>query len=208
MSDNKSLLIDLKAGKNCSGEAAIEIEYLNGEIESLQSQVSELEEQLEKQRETNALLCRDLDESQRSNDSLREQLCRGNTSPKKGVVMQYKFRGKRVDNGEWIFGSLLSGGKNGPLIVTWDSEHEDVFYSSYSAFVDPETIGQFTGYTDNNEVEIYVGDYLKTRFNLKHLVEDIRDCHRTNTAIYDGIVGYSKDCEVVGTIHDKAEEAV
>lgn len=57
------------------------------------------------------------------------------------------FRGKRTDNGEWVYGYLA--GKS--IIAGGGEDIDDYFYSVYE--VDPETVGQFTGMYDNTKWE-------------------------------------------------------
>ena len=76
------------------------------------------------------------------------------------MTREILFRGKRVDNGEWIEGYLIRPLFNktrsyiGYLFP--DGDHDiDV------AEVDLSTVGQFTGLTDRNDVRIFEGDIIK-----------------------------------------------
>ena len=62
------------------------------------------------------------------------------------------FRGQRLDNGEWVCGSLSMEyfEECGSVMI---SPTADACYK-----VVPETIGQFTGVTDENGVRIFEGD--------------------------------------------------
>lgn len=74
------------------------------------------------------------------------------------------FRGKRVDNGEWIQGY--------PCRYGWIGKEKDYIipdYASalYTVEIDPETVGQCTGFVDNNGKKIFEGDIVWDEWLLK-----------------------------------------
>lgn len=69
-------------------------------------------------------------------------------------MREYKFRGKRIDNGEWVYGNLLTY-FNKPAIQDYAQTNGEIF------LVDPDTVGQYTGLKDRNGKEIYEGDIIQ-----------------------------------------------
>jgi uncharacterized phage protein (TIGR01671 family) len=121
-------------------------------------------------------------------------------------MREIKFRGKRLDNGEWLYGSLVI--LNGRY-----------FIFDYANEVDPTTVGEFTGLKDKNGKEIYEGDVIRSP-----LSEDKTRPHRIfyhtgNAAFMGALIDRKELCylrldqdwiykfgkEVIGNIHDNLE---
>ncbi len=67
------------------------------------------------------------------------------------------YRGKRIDNGEWVYGYLIGKDVIVGEIELWEEEY---FWTEYWYKVDPKTVGQYTGFDDMEGNRVYVGDIL------------------------------------------------
>ena len=67
----------------------------------------------------------------------------------------YEFRGKRISNGEWIFGDLIQDRETGECFICEPANCDEMLE------VNPETVGQFTGKFDMNGNKIFEGDIVE-----------------------------------------------
>lgn len=68
------------------------------------------------------------------------------------------FRGKRVDNGEWVYGDLLQVPSESICSIA-DYEYGEGKPRGIHNVI-PSTVGQFTGLTDKTGAKIFEGDIL------------------------------------------------
>ena len=132
-------------------------------------------------------------------------------------MREIRFRGKRLDNKEWVYGYLVKSEDyifdcseriDIPFIIPIDNFNlKD--YREYRII--EETLGQFTGLYDKNNVAIYEGDKMKNSKGGKGIVkyseygefvlefEDDNTMSSFNPAIL-------RNYEVYGNIHEGGSE--
>lgn len=139
-----------------------------------------------------------------------------------------KFRGKKVTNGVWAYGSLVYLDENGAAIYVQTGNGSAMVMNL--VYVHPDTVCQFTGLLDKNGKEIYDGDVLRSdkypyscieieeRDNYFGVIEwneneaafyivTIKNPKSSVKGISDGISDYLsksalQDFEVIGNIND------
>ena len=119
------------------------------------------------------------------------------------------FRGKRINNGEWVEGGFfLEPYTDKTFIIRWNSTG-----LGFNEFIEviPETVGQFTGLYDKNGTKIFEGDIVKGKDYLEEGLEVYGYIdHRNGSFVIVGdfIIYYrwlDYEVEVIGNIHDNLE---
>ncbi len=133
------------------------------------------------------------------------------------------FRGKRVDNGEWVEGNYIHrtkfyGDPDDKHFILVGGEFDCDYYDAFK--VDPSTVGQYTGLTDKNGKKVFEGDIVRYPiYQGSYRGEDIHQVvfERRGGSAYFGItmddietwyfcMSVPADLmEVIGNIHDNPE---
>lgn len=144
------------------------------------------------------------------------------------MTREILFHGKRIDNGEWVQGSLLTYSGCGCFICqrvfgmagvdcSFMEDYRPDCFKRYE--VDSATAGQYTGLTDKNGKKIFEGDIVKTKKYGRNIGHSNVNDFDIFTVVYEPCMfrivnknrgfnlvddGYSK-FEVIGNIHDNPE---
>jgi len=130
-------------------------------------------------------------------------------------MREIKFRGKRKDNGEWVYGDVI----HFPSTTAIGHPDKDgVCWEEYDVI--PETVGQSTGLKDKNDKEIYDGDivhFLDPKSPSRPKVhKSIVQWFQEGCSYECAIINSNKSCglyklaqnqiEVIGNIHDNPDK--
>lgn len=126
------------------------------------------------------------------------------------------FRGKRIDNGEWVEGYLLlkyfHESPRTRFVIQYKTKYNpEMWQPEYAvAEIIPETVGQYTGLCDKNGKKIFEGDICRVG-NFNYKVEFKYSSWQFAiltrgvwcNPYFDSNCG--EKCEVIGNIHDNPE---
>ena len=133
---------------------------------------------------------------------------------------RYKFRGKRVDNGEWVKGWYLVYGKQ--HFIT-NFANRDSFLGGFERVI-PESVGQNTGFKDREGKDIYGKDIVKLCYGIPPTFDTLLIEYADDETVGDisvsgwwmrnirpnGVSGslcktYENDLEIIGNATDNPE---
>ena len=125
------------------------------------------------------------------------------------------FRGKRIDNGEWVFGFYSALPDCVGIVHMIETPKANPDETNVTYFVDPSTVGQFTGLTDQSGKRIFDGDIVNMNdedwVSLGHPSQICAVKFDEFTGGFEPFSTYDWDsgdyiranyCEVVGNIYD------
>lgn len=121
-------------------------------------------------------------------------------------MREIKFRGKSLE-GQWVYGDLTrSLSRNGGYNHFIHTVTEDLDETIEHHLVDATTVGQYTGYPDKNNTEIYDGDIILIETGHKEIVswDPVYAAWVVGEEEMLYELNFARD-QIIGNIHDNPE---
>lgn len=123
------------------------------------------------------------------------------------MMREILFRGKRMDNEEWVKGDLIRE-PWGYCIQVVDGDGNLFTRKKYA--IDTSTVGQYTGLTDKNGERLFEGDVLTVDGEDGFFALEFQEDTARFVMSGDGFVAdfdnfWSYEVEIIGNIHDNPE---
>ena len=123
------------------------------------------------------------------------------------MTREILFRGKRVDNGEWVKGFYVCIPDTHYIMTGKFDSLTNGIINSEAYKVDLDTVGRFTGLEDKLGTKIFEGDVIDD-LGVEYIVVFDSD-YAQFRGKFDGwnaeISHIASRCEVIGNIHDNPE---
>ncbi|EMZ9187634.1 hypothetical protein ABFE68_001024 [Listeria monocytogenes] len=127
-------------------------------------------------------------------------------------MREIEFRGKRIDNGEWVYGNLMQFEDSATFIFA--DERKGASTLTYAHFIinnmhaiDEKTLGQYTGLKDKNGKKIFEGDVGWDEHNECYGVVKFEEGKFLYVweNIAEDLWEVADDIEICGNIHENPE---
>lgn len=138
------------------------------------------------------------------------------------------FRGKRVDNGEWVYGRGLQQCKdelgNEIVAIFTDIVKSEKYikkegrYTLYYMPVKAETLGQHTGLKDKNGKQVFEGDILRLTGSTSNLTVEVvyneedtsfvlklTSINEVSARTLGSWLSLGYECVIIGNVYDNPE---
>jgi uncharacterized phage protein (TIGR01671 family) len=126
---------------------------------------------------------------------------------------EIEFRGKRIDNGEWVYGSLITNvisltGEvriNGHISIDHETKFTAIVDENGCIYeVDPNTVGQYTGLKDKNGKKIFEGDIVNDYIGNTYVLKDFDELIDFYY-FYGEYALHQEGIEIIGNIYSNPE---
>ena len=121
------------------------------------------------------------------------------------MKLEIKYRGKSIDNGEWVYGSALVSDTLSSIIII--NHAIDKLWAINSVNVIPESISQFVGLKDKNGKDIYEKDIVSHKYRRVwqteiHISKVVWNQEYCCFYLYDGVSNHRMRDDIIYEVMD------